>query len=112
MGHEATIAANGREAIAQLDSGTAFDAILMDLHMPEMDGLAATRAIRARADRYARIPVIGLTASAMERDRDNCMEAGMSDFVTKPVKVEALATALSESMKTEVRVSARTGAPA
>jgi PAS domain S-box-containing protein len=97
MGHEVTIAGNGREAIEYLVSGAGVDVVLMDLHMPEMDGLAATRAIRARRDHIAQVPIIGLTASAMDKDRELCLAAGMSDFVTKPVKVEALATALAQA---------------
>jgi len=95
LGHRATIAANGREAIRLLELG-AYDVVLMDLHMPEMDGLAATRAIRARADHLAATPIIGLTASAMGQDREECFAAGMNDFVTKPIKIDTLAQSLCE----------------
>lgn len=97
LGHRATLAGNGLEAIAELDAGKQFDLILMDLHMPEMDGLAATQAIRARGGAMASVPIIGLTASAMERDRETCLQAGMSDFVTKPIKIDALAFALGQA---------------
>ena len=95
LGHRATLAANGREAIRLLELGR-YDLVLMDLHMPEMDGLAATRAIRARGDHLAATPIIGLTASAMGQDREECFAAGMNDFVTKPIKIDTLAQSLSE----------------
>lgn len=95
LGHRATLAGNGREAIRLLEAG-AYDVVLMDLHMPEMDGLAATRAIRARGDHLGAIPIIGLTASAMGHDREDCFAAGMNDFVTKPIKIDTLARSLCE----------------
>ena len=105
LGHRSTIAVNGREAIRLLESGQAFDLVLMDLHMPEMDGLTATRAIRSRGDRISAIPIVGLTASAMGQDRDECLAAGMNEFVTKPIKIDALAQALGEVMTNGSRTS-------
>jgi signal transduction histidine kinase/DNA-binding response OmpR family regulator len=92
-GHRVTIAVNGREAVERSGSG-AFDVILMDVQMPEMDGLDATRAIRQReaaggAD-DGHIPIIAMTANAMAGDREMCLEAGMDGYVTKPVKKEVL----------------------
>ena len=94
LGHRATIANNGLEALA-LTNDSAFDVILMDLQMPEMDGAAAARAIRQRADRSCRTPIIGLTASALESDRNACLAAGMTAVITKPIEIAALTAALS-----------------
>ena len=89
-GHRVTVANNGKEAVALWESGR-FDLVLMDVQMPEMDGLDATRAIRAREkDKKARTPIIAMTANAMAGDREMCIEAGMDGYVTKPVKKDAL----------------------
>jgi PAS domain S-box-containing protein len=91
MGAAVVTAANGVEALAQLqaEGGGAVDAILMDLYMPSMDGLEATRRIRALPS-LASVPVIGMTAAAMPEDRAQCLAAGMVGYVTKPVLVEQL----------------------
>lgn len=98
LGCEVDVARDGREAFEAVQRG-AYDAVLMDMMMPEMDGLEATRAIRALADERAAIPVIALTANAFAEDRAACEAAGMSGFVTKPVTAaklrEALAAVLS-----------------
>jgi CheY-like chemotaxis protein len=92
MGYAAEVAGNGLEAIANVENG-AFDLVLMDVQMPEMDGLEATRQIRARwPDSPLRI--VAMTANAMAEDRDACLAAGMDDYVSKPIRVEALAAAL------------------
>ncbi|RLJ62645.1 PAS domain-containing protein [Sulfurisoma sediminicola] len=78
-----TVAGHGGEALEQLERSE-FDLILMDLQMPEMDGLAATRRIR-RNPAWARLPIIALTASAMVKDRDDCIAAGMNDHLAKPL---------------------------
>jgi PAS domain S-box-containing protein len=88
-GHDVTIANNGREAIEHTASGQ-FDIVLMDVQMPEVDGLEATRAIRAREEGRSRIPIIAMTANAMQGDREMCLEAGMDGYVPKPVKRELL----------------------
>jgi signal transduction histidine kinase/CheY-like chemotaxis protein len=86
---------NGAEAVAALEAAP-YDLVLMDVHMPVMDGFDATRALRAhREPRVARTPVIALTAAAMEEDRRACQAAGMNDFVTKPLDPEMLANVLS-----------------
>jgi PAS domain S-box-containing protein len=99
-GHQVVVAGNGREALAALD-GRPFDAVLMDVQMPEMDGFEATAAIRAReAATGAHTPIIAMTAHALKGDRDRCLEAGMDAYVSKPLRpqelfevLEALATA-------------------
>ena len=90
MGHRVTVAVNGKlgvEATAKED----FDFILMDVQMPEMDGLQATREIRrSEAISLAHIPIIALTAHASTEDRDRCLEAGMDDYLTKPLQLARL----------------------
>ena len=85
-GHSVVLANNGKEALKALDNDF-FDLILMDVQMPEMDGLEATAAIRLR-EKGANIPIIALTAHAMKGDRERCIEAGMNDYITKPIKRE------------------------
>ena len=83
-------AENGRDALAMLDtSGEDFDLVLMDVMMPEMDGYDTTRAIRQNS-RFRALPIIALTAKAMKGDREKCIAAGASDYITKPVDTEQL----------------------
>ncbi len=96
LGCTTTVARHGREALVALE-GDAFDAVLMDCQMPEMDGFEATAAIRLReaamgADR--RLPIIALTAGAVEGDRDKCLAAGMDDYLSKPFSLDQLEGAL------------------
>ncbi|OGU14695.1 MAG: hypothetical protein A2076_08285 [Geobacteraceae bacterium GWC2_53_11] len=89
-GHTVTIAANGLEAV-QLFQAQQFDLIFMDMQMPEMDGLQATRTIRELETSSGRhIPIIAMTANALESDRVKCREAGMDDFIPKPLRREIL----------------------
>ncbi len=93
-GHTVTVVENGVDAVSAWADGS-FDVILMDVQMPVMDGLEATRTIRARevgSDRH--IPIIAVTAHAMTGDREKCLDAGMDGYVTKPFKKQALADAL------------------
>jgi PAS domain S-box-containing protein len=86
-GYKVEIAANGREAVDKLSaSPDDFDIVLMDIQMPEMDGMEATKKIRELG--HKSIPVVALTAHAMKGDREKCIEAGMNDYITKPVKRE------------------------
>ena len=89
-GHDAILVANGREAVDAL-AGSRVDLVLMDLQMPEMDGFEATAAIRA-AERRAgtRLPIVALTAHAMEGDRQRCLDADMDGYVTKPINAVEL----------------------
>jgi two-component system, sensor histidine kinase and response regulator len=89
-GHKVAVVDNGRKCIEAWKSGS-FDVILMDVQMPEMDGMAATREIRRLEQGTGkRTPVIALTAHAMQGDREHCLEAGMDDYVTKPVRIDKL----------------------
>ena len=95
LGCAAVSVENGRLAIEATDTA-AYDAVLMDCHMPVMDGLTATADIRRREQRSgaARVPIIALTANAMEGDRERCLAAGMDDFLSKPFTQQQLATLL------------------
>jgi signal transduction histidine kinase/CheY-like chemotaxis protein len=88
-GAKVDIARNGREAVDHMRAGTAVDLILMDVMMPEMDGLEATRKIRAIPEQ-ANVPIIALTAKAMADDRDQCLAAGANDYIAKPLDVDKL----------------------
>ncbi len=90
LGHVAHFTTNGQEAVDAARSRS-FDVVLMDLHMPVMDGVAATRAIRAQPDpAVSTLPIVALTADAFDETRERCMVAGMNDFLTKPVSPEKL----------------------
>jgi CheY-like chemotaxis protein len=84
------VVADGAQAVAAVQAGD-YDLVLMDMQMPLMDGLAATRAIRASGARGAqRLPIIAMTANAFSEDRESCLAAGMDDHVAKPVNADAL----------------------
>jgi PAS domain S-box-containing protein len=86
--HDVQVAGNGLEALALLEKHE-FDVILMDCQMPEMDGFEATRAIREKEKNTGQhIPIIAMTASALIGDREHCLEAGMDEYITKPISVE------------------------
>lgn len=94
MGYRADVASNGIEAIASIERQP-YDVVLMDVQMPEMDGLEAARRIVARWPNGERPRIVAMTANAMEGDRQMCIDAGMDDYLTKPIRVERLVDALS-----------------
>ena len=115
LGCTVVVAKNGREAVeavtdAPLDAmQRSYDAILMDCQMPEMDGYEATAQLRHWQQQHPddnRLPIIALTANALEGDRDKCLAAGMDDYLTKPFTLEQLATTLKRWLKPSVVVTA------
>jgi PAS domain S-box-containing protein len=101
LGYRADVAANGLETIAALERQW-YDIIFMDVHMPEMDGLEATRQI---CQRWSQRPfIIAMTANAMQGDREECLAAGMDDYISKPVKIEELQTVIARWGKAPVAV--------
>jgi two-component system, sensor histidine kinase and response regulator len=99
LGYVAEIAPNGREALRLFESG-GYALVLMDCFMPEMDGFAATRAIRLMEAARARTPIIAMTANAVEDAREQCLNAGMDDFLTKPVRRAQLEATLEKWIAT------------
>ena len=92
LGLEATLAENGRLALELLEREP-FDLVLMDVQMPEMDGLTATRLIRERKA-FQDLPIVGMTARAMTGDREESLAAGMNDYLTKPLNAKELVACL------------------
>jgi CheY-like chemotaxis protein len=88
LGARLEIARNGREALERLQRGDV-DLVLMDIMMPEMDGLEAMRRIRARPE-WQQLPIIALTAKAMPDDRERCLQAGANDYIAKPIDIDKL----------------------
>jgi signal transduction histidine kinase/CheY-like chemotaxis protein/putative methionine-R-sulfoxide reductase with GAF domain len=93
MGYRADLASNGIEAIESVERQT-YDVVLMDVQMPEMDGLEASRRITSRWAAGERPCIVAMTANAMQGDREECLAAGMDDYVVKPIRIDALVTAL------------------
>jgi signal transduction histidine kinase/CheY-like chemotaxis protein/tetratricopeptide (TPR) repeat protein len=94
MGYRADLASNGVEAVECIQRQT-YDVVLMDVQMPEMDGLEAAKAITARWSAGQRPRIVAMTANAMQGDRELCIAAGMDDYVTKPIRVDQLVEALN-----------------
>ncbi len=102
-GYTVTISENGREAVELFTaSPEQFDIILMDVHMPEMDGLEATRLIRSSG--HSSIPIIAMTANAMKGDRELCLDAGMDDYISKPIKRNTVFQILEKWVNPEPRL--------
>jgi PAS domain S-box-containing protein len=101
LGHKVQVVNDGREALRRSQAED-FDLILMDVQMPEMDGLEATKAIRAaEASTGKHIPIIAMTAHAMKGDRETCLSAGMDGYLSKPIRIDELKWTMSEVMKTQ-----------
>ncbi len=101
VGHTVDIVVGGQEAVDAVNSHP-YDLVIMDIHMPKMDGITATKLIRERGGNGATIPIIAVTAKAMEGDREIYLAAGMNDFVSKPINTaelhEAIARQCGEAM--------------
>ena len=116
LGHKVAVANNGAEGVDRFDEGS-FDLILMDMQMPVLGGIEATEAIRAHEMRrswvisheFKQIYIIAMTANAMESDRERCFAAGMNDYLTKPLRPEALYAALARAVQGELQGSALSG---
>jgi CheY-like chemotaxis protein len=98
LNFDATVVSNGLSALEAIQQG-AFDAVLMDSSMPVMDGLTATKKIR-EVLKEEKLPIIALTAGALAEDREACLAAGMTDYLAKPVQLEALRQVLDRSVGT------------
>src|SRR6185503_21222373 len=113
-GHKVTIAANGREAVAAIERAP-FDVVLMDVQMPEMGGFDATAAIRAlEHGGESHVPIVAMTAHAMKGDRERCLDAGMDEYLTKPLdprQLCALVEQMADGHYAAARVPRATGVP-
>ncbi len=97
LGYDIATASNGKEAVREISSGNMYALILMDCQMPEMDGFEATRQIRGlEAVTGNHVPIIAMTANAMKGDREQCIEAGMDDYISKPVRIASLKEKLED----------------
>ncbi len=104
-GHQVTAASNGKQA-AQLFAAANFDLVFMDIEMPEMDGLEATQAIRAREPEGSHIPIYALTAHAMAGDRERCIAAGMDGYISKPIDVDEVLNIIAAVASAPARIEA------
>ncbi|HEY7903958.1 MAG TPA: GAF domain-containing protein [Casimicrobiaceae bacterium] len=102
MGYRADLASNGIEAVESVRRQV-YDVVLMDVQMPDMDGLEASRQITAGAEPAKRPRIVAMTANAMQGDRDMCLEAGMDDYLTKPIRVDRLVDALKRVQPRKTR---------
>jgi two-component system sensor histidine kinase/response regulator len=99
LGHQVAVVDDGEQAVARAEAET-FDLALMDVQMPHLDGLEATLRIRARAELAGkpRLPIIAMTAHAMKGDRERCLDAGMDDYLSKPIGLTELGAAIDRVM--------------
>ena len=105
-GYQVAVANNGKEAVDRfMESPKNFDLIFMDVQMPEMDGLEATKAIREKG--FDTIPIVAMTAHAMKGDREKCLEAGMDDYITKPIKREVVFEVLEKWVLEKINMNLR-----
>ena len=112
QGHTVTIARNGHEALKALEQRP-FDLVLMDVQMPEMDGIEAVRAIRANEKNTGvHIPIVAMTAHAMKGDEERCLAAGMDSYVSKPIQVKKLFGAIATLFAQKTRIPAMEAEPA
>lgn len=103
LGYTVTVAASGKEALQQMEL-MAFDLILMDIHMPEMDGYEATARIREQR-RYAELPIIAMTASVIKKEHEKCYQVGMNDILTKPIDVNEMFETIGKWIKNKQKDS-------
>lgn len=106
LGYRVDVAANGHEAVAAVARGS-YAAVLMDCQMPDLDGFGASRAIRAMEQGAQRVPIIAMTANAMQGDREACFAAGMDDYITKPARLDTLRVVLARWVETPQGVGSR-----
>jgi CheY-like chemotaxis protein len=104
LGYRADLVANGVEAVARV-LGQHYDLVLMDLQMPEMDGIKASQEIRLGAPPGGQPKIIALTANAMDGDREHCIAAGMDDYVAKPVKLQEVSAAIRRQFGARLSLS-------
>ncbi len=109
VGLNVTIASNGKRAIEKIEN-SCFDLVLMDIQMPEMDGFEATGCIRENL-RFSNLPIVAMTAQAMTGDREKCIEAGMDDYITKPIDISELFSTLVKWIKPKHRKISDNDAP-
>jgi CheY-like chemotaxis protein len=102
MGYRADVAANGLEAVESI-ARQPYDVVLMDVQMPEMDGLEASRQINRRWGIQERPRIVAMTANAMQGDRELCLAAGMDDYLTKPIRLNDLVAALYRTQAREAQ---------
>ena len=100
LGYKADVAVNGKEVLNSLEQKS-YDVILMDIQMPEMDGLDATKFIRSSLPAAKQPRIIAMTAYTLQGDREQCLAAGMDEYISKPVKMEELRDALERLVKSK-----------
>jgi CheY-like chemotaxis protein len=108
-GHRADLVGNGKEAVAAVRAKP-YDLVLMDMQMPEMDGVSATRIIRRLNGPEREVPIIALTGNALAGERKNCLDAGMSDYLSKPFEPPDLYAAIDRWRFAGTRIMDATGA--